>query len=71
MFFLPLYPYAYLHSQHTHPCTHPQADTPFSHMVKEFVLHFAGSCEEVPEKGHGIMKVIFKRITPAALCGLA
>lgn len=48
-----------------------QADTPFSHMVKEFVLHSAGSCEEVPEKGHGIMKVIFKRITPAALCRLA
>lgn len=40
-------------------------------MVKEFVLHSAGSYEKVPEKGHGIMKVIFKRITLAALCRLA
>ena len=67
-FFLPLYPYT--QSTHTHAHIHRQTPT-FSHMVKEFVLHSAGSYEKVPAKGHGIMKVIFKRITLAALCRLA
>lgn len=64
---LPIYS---VHSQHT-PHAHIHRQTPtFPHMVKECVLHSAGSYEQVPEKC-GIMKVIFKRITLAALCRLA